>query len=199
MSKKYVLILSMILFFLSSFVMAFSKKPAETLIKEIIDPTCFKNGEEFKQNNSKIPEMFRKEPVLLGESLDIPFVDNVDVFVIVKISVRDQGVLHYSLNSWQATDKLVEDESEIENICFGSINGKKEKRMVVKLQNGKVIVGNVNESEKTLSLWTQESFPLKIMTEEKANKFAKAIAKRSGVEYKNAEDGKPKESAEVQK
>lgn len=178
MSKKYILISSFILFYIPIVMNAFTNRPAEDVINEIIEPTCFKNGEEYKQSKEKIPEMFRQDPVLLGEDLDIPFVTEKDVFVVIKISIRDNGILHYSLNSWQGDDRWTADQSEIEKICFGSVKKQKDKRMVVKLLNGKVIVGNVNESEGKLTLWTQEFFSVRIISTDEVTNFENEIKVR---------------------
>ena len=180
MFKKYIWIWSAVFLLMPLMAVAFTDRAADSVISEMTEPVCFTNGDGYSSNLDKIPQMFRQEPVLLGVSLDIPITEDLDVFVVVKISVRNKGVLHYSLNSWQSVDKLVEDESEIEKICFGSVgtNGS-EKRMVVKLLNGKVIAGNVNESEGTLALWSQENFPLKVKSADQIKKFEEKIKKRT--------------------
>lgn len=179
MSKKYVLIWSAVFLFVTPVTMAFTDKSADEVINEMSESVCFTNGEEYSANLDKIPVMFRKEPVLLGFNGEILL---NDVTAIVKISVKkiDNGILHYELNSWQGFfGGHKPDASEINRICFGSVKGKKTKRMVVELKNKVNIVGEVDENKNILKLWTQEDVKLKIIDPNTVTQYENIIRKRA--------------------
>lgn len=76
---------------------------------------CFRDSSEYEKYQDKMPEIFKKLPIVIGTQDEGGF---IDIYVVLKIYFQNQTIVLNS-DSWQGVGRY-SDINEVERVCFDS-------------------------------------------------------------------------------